>query len=89
MNNIWILTIVDVCLQEPSNVKADAFIDEVKAIEAFNVEHNEWKEHYESEYDDFENWLYENIDNKTYKYLHYIYHDGMEKIFILQRKEVL
>lgn len=86
--NIWILTIVDVCLQEPSDVKTDVFIDEAKAIEAFNAEYNAWKEPYESEYDNFEDWLYRDIYNKDYKYLHYIYHDGMEKIFILKRKEV-
>lgn len=94
---IWTLVVANFNVETPCGIDTNIYNNDEDALSAFNEAHNEWKNHIRANYDDnekdFEQWLldamHDDVFTDDYKFLHYIYNEGEEKVFILQGKEVL
>lgn len=98
MINIYTLTTIRTDMEETCDHNTTIYTDEKKAKLIFEVQIDSWlddiQELIEDRGDEFDKdqWVTENLqcdlNTDTYKYKHFVYDDGSEKIFELKAHEV-
>lgn len=86
---VYTVNVIASYMEDPCEVITEIFLNKEEAVKSFEDHHKLWIDSIE---DFSEEWLteaeYEDITNGDDRYLHYIFDGGMEKVFMIESKEL-